>query len=106
MEYVTEFGTAIWFADMETVKVEGSAYELDSWAHRPGASWPCSVLAGLDSICVVFDRNGLVDIDVDEDEELSSDELSAWTSDVLEAARLPESHPAYLVTVGQFREGR
>lgn len=73
--------------------VRGSAYELLDWARRPGASWPCSTLALLDEITARFDARGdLVDLEGDTC-EVPSDELNAWTSDVLRDAGLHD-HPA------------
>lgn len=107
--YRTEFGTVTISADAVSIEADGT--QLWSWANRPGCSWPCSTLARLDSIKVGFDSNGLLDLTstdeggvVDsENDELTSDELSAWSSDVLDGI-VPENHPTYPVTVGQFKE--
>jgi hypothetical protein len=85
----------------DSVTVEASAYELYDWAHRPGASWPCSTLARLDSIRATFDRGGLVGIDHPGADDVPGDEFNAWTSDVLRDVLGP-GHPVWFVTVGQF----
>ena len=41
-----------------------SARETCQWAHRPGAAWPCSTIAG-DRIFVRVDSNGLCDFTKD-----------------------------------------
>ena len=74
--------------------VRGSAYELADWARRPGAVWPCSILARLDELTASFDARGdLVDLIGDDGHDIPADELNAWTSDVLRDAGLHE-HPA------------
>jgi hypothetical protein len=77
--------------------------QLRAWAARPGHLWPCSELAEVSYVFAAFDTNGLVDLLGDDSIELSGDELSAWSSDVIGAV-LPADHPCYLVTVGQFRD--
>lgn len=94
------YGEATIYPD--SVTLEASAYELTDWARRPGASWPCSALARLDSIRATFDSNGLVDVDHPGADDVPGDEFSAWSSDVLRDV-LPLDHPAWFVTVGQFR---
>lgn len=83
------------------VSIDATGAQLYAWAHRSGAAWPCSVLADLDEIHAHFDAHGLVDIDHPGVEDLPADEFNAWSSDVLLDA-LPQDHPAYFVTVGQF----
>jgi hypothetical protein len=70
-----------------TVKIVATQAELYDWAHRLDASWPCSALADTeDTLTVVFDRWGdLLDITGDS-EDLTSDELAAWSDDVREIA--------------------
>lgn len=84
------------------VEIRATHAELYAWAHRPGALWPCSDLAELEAIRVVFNRDGLLDLDSTPDFEGMADELNAWSSDVL-AGVLSEHHPAYPVAVGQFK---
>lgn len=107
----TEYGTVTSAADMEGVTIEATGAQLYAWANRPGCFWPCSELAPLDSIRVAFDSDGLLEIACQLDgkddaaEDLTSDELNAWSSDVLRGV-LSRDHPAWFVTVGQFaREG-
>lgn len=86
------------------VSVEADSAALHAWATRAGHEWPCSYLREIDSLRADFDSNGLLDIDHPGADDLPGDEFSAFTCDAI-AAVLPESHPAYLVTVGQFQEG-
>ncbi len=92
------------------VRIDANQSQLYDWAHRPGASWPCSTLDDLESISAAFDANGLVDLEQDPPYdyetgagEIMGDELNAWSSDVLRDV-LPKDHPAYYVTVGQFED--
>lgn len=73
------------------------------WAHRANASWPCSTIAGK-SLCASFDDNGLYNITINgrDTGEVDGHEFNAITSDFLRA-KLPEAHPLYFVTVGQFQ---
>lgn len=98
----TPYGTAVVGEDWCSVTAHSG--QLWNWAYRPGAHWPCSELVNLeaDSICAGFDTGGLVDL-TDDTEDLSGDELDAWTSDVLAIALTPD-HPCWLVCVGQFHE--
>jgi hypothetical protein len=87
-----EFGT-VSVHDSGAVQLYATRVMLWDWAHRSGAVWPCSVLAGLDEIRVDFDADGdLVDI-VGDSDDLMSDELSAWSTDVLDGCGFG-SHPA------------
>ncbi len=74
------------------------------WAHRAGASWPCSTIAGK-SLVAVFDKNGLIDIAINGCPafEIDGTEFNAITSDFLRT-KLPEAHPLHFITVGQFQE--
>ena len=100
----TPYGTATIGPDWASVKAH--AGQLHEWAWRPGAHWPFSELNSddVDSVQAGFDTNGLVELTIlpTEPENLMSNELSAWSSDVLEAAGLSEDHPCYFVCVGQF----
>lgn len=102
------------------VVVSATAEQLRDWARRPGASWPCSMLADIaigNELVAAFDSNGLYDLyvihadDPEDDgpctctEDLSNAELDAWSSDVLRDVIGPD-HPAWFVTVGQFEEKR
>lgn len=62
-----------------------SAKETQAWAHKPGASWPCSELAGR-SICAAVDQNGLCDFALDgQFADVDGNELSACIADHLPA---------------------
>jgi hypothetical protein len=92
--------------DPDSVKLWLSESDTYWWANRPGESWPGSTLEG-HRVFAEFDSNGLLDLTVDgeyleEGEDIDSNEFNAITSDFLEK-RLPKNHPAWLVTVGQFR---
>ena len=92
----TAFGTVL-FDDDGTCSITAGHSELRAWANRPGAKWPGSDLAVLESITATFTANGdLVDLDqspgpAELDEfgvDFSCDEFNAWSSDVLaEASR-------------------
>ena len=89
------------------VSLKVSATETYDWAHRPGAIWPVSQLSG-HRFAALFDANGLLDLTVDgrsDTGDVPADEFNAITSDFLRD-RLPVDHPAYPVTVGQFKTGR
>jgi hypothetical protein len=68
-----------------------SANDTYNWAHKAGASWPCSTLSD-HRLFVLVDNNGLCDYTVDGKEcpDLSGDELTACVSD-----HLPESLHAF-----------
>jgi|SRR5262252_3531930 len=87
----TKFGLVTCDAD-GAVSIAATAAELFDWSHRPMAAWPCSILATYDNgIRVDFDSNGdLVDITGESEyaEDLASDELNAWSTDVLEISGL------------------
>lgn len=93
----TEYGTVSYGADSDSVQVSATFPQLYQWAHRPNALWPCSDLVMLDSIRADFADNGdLVDLETVADGkagqwELTSDELSAWSSDVLRDAGLADN---------------
>lgn len=79
-----------------------SARDTYQWAHKPGASWPCSTLSGR-RFAVTFDRNGLVDLTVDgkyDVDDVDGHELAAICADLL-ATKLPATHPAYDFAVSQ-----
>lgn len=79
-----------------------SANDTYNWAHRSGSSWPCSQLSGR-RLMAQFDSNGLCDITIDgRNRDCDATEFNAITSDYL-ATRLPADHPAWFVTVGQFK---
>ena len=73
------------------------------WAHKPGAIWPCSKLAGK-RLFAEFNANGLVNYRVNGtcSIDIPSDEFNAITSDSLRL-KLPGEHPCYFVAVGQHQ---
>jgi hypothetical protein len=66
-----------------------SANDTYSWAHKPGASWPCSFLSGR-RVVAEFDRHGdLVDLSIDGgrgDQDCPCDEFDALVEDMLGSA--------------------
>jgi hypothetical protein len=97
----TTFGTVTRFPNGTTAIYGAGQFgpenQLHAWANQSGASWPCSVLAGLDDIAVSFDAAGdLLEISGDDRDgiaELPADELNAWASECLIRAGYP-NHPA------------
>jgi hypothetical protein len=80
-------------SDENDTQVYATRLMLWDWANRRNSEWPCSVLKYQDEVTVTFDSKGdLVDISPDV-EDLMSDELKAWSSDVLTMAGL-SGHPA------------
>lgn len=66
-----------------------SASDTETWATRPGASWPCSQLRGK-RVYAEFARNGdLVDLTIDGKSGVDVDvnEFNACTQDYLTARR-------------------
>ena len=91
------------------VTLWASADDTYSWAHKDGASWPCSTLSG-SRFCATFDTNGLLDLTVNgripcEHSDLNGHELSAICADLI-GDHIEPDHPVWFVTVGQFREAR
>ena len=90
--------------DHVTLSVSGNDTRM--WATRPHNEWPCSTLSGR-GFTAEFDFNGLLDLDMqesnNEEDDVDNHELTAICCDLLKN-RLPVSHPAYPVTVGQFLE--
>lgn len=89
--------------DYVTLRVSGNDTRM--WAMRPNNEWPCSTLSGK-GFTAQFDSNGLLDFNLQEsnkEDDIDGHELSAICCDLLKN-RLPDSHPAYLVAVGQFLE--
>jgi hypothetical protein len=59
------------------------AEDMDNWAHKAGANWPCSQLAGHELIIVV-DDNGLCDLTLDgKPVDIDGAELEACVRDHL-----------------------
>ena len=79
-----------------------SARDTHEWAHKSGASWPCSELSG-HRFVAEFDGGGLVDFSLDgRDADVSADELSAIVSDLATEAGLDPENVAWDVAVEQF----
>ena len=89
--------------DHVTLRV--SEHDTRIWVMQPPV-WPCSTLLGK-GFTAAFDSNGLLDFDLQgsnkESDDIDGHELSAMCCDLLKN-RLPVSHPAYDITVGQFLE--
>jgi hypothetical protein len=83
------------------VRIDATGDDAYRWATRPGEAWPCSTLDTLETFYLEFDECGLLDADLPDNRWIDPDELNAYVSDVLRPI-LPETHPAHLVTVGQF----
>ena len=82
-----------------------SGNDTRMWAMRPNNVWPCSTLSGK-GFTAEFDFNGLLDLSLipsTTTDDIDGNELSAICCDLLKN-RLPSSHPAYPVAVGQFLE--
>lgn len=73
----------------EGVTVHGSPLDGYRFATRPDAAWPGSVLRHLDKpFFFEFDKHGdLIDSNVDEEAELSANELTAFAEYTLTQAR-------------------
>ena len=71
----TDNGTRLWL----------SANDTYDWAHKSGASWPCSELSG-HRLYAEFDKdNNLIDITIDgKYKNCSIDEFNAITSDFMQ----------------------
>jgi hypothetical protein len=62
-----------------------SAQDTEDWARRPGASWPCSTLAG-HRLRIEVDSNGLCNLSVDgRYGDVDGHELDACVADHLPA---------------------
>ena len=88
-----------------TVKLWLSKSDTEAWATRPGMAWPCSSLRGK-RLFAEFDRTGLLDLTINGQRntdkfDINGHEFSAITSDYI-AVKLPETHPAFYGTVGQY----
>lgn len=81
-----QYGTTLWL----------SANDTHNWAHRSGACWPCSTLAG-HRLFASFAPNGdLVDMAIDGgrgNQDCPGDEFNAIVSDYL-TERFSTEHPA------------
>lgn len=71
------------------LEITGTPGELTAWARRPGAWWPCSTLMRSGGVVIAeLDASGdLVDL-VADDEDIASDELTAWLDDVRAEANI------------------
>lgn len=86
MAPLTAYGFVGVAAD-DKVRITGTRESIRRWSNRPGYSWPCSVLARLDSIVAELAPNGdLVDLHThphEFHEEIPGDELTAWVDSVI-----------------------
>lgn len=88
---VTPHGFKLWL----------SASDTYNWAHRAGASWPCSQLSD-SRLFVEYDSNGLLDLAIDgRMRDCDANELNAIVADHV-APKLAKDNAAYFVAVGQF----
>lgn len=88
----TPHGVTLWLSADDTYR----------WAHKSGASWPCSTLSGK-RLCASFDSKGLCVLTINgRDGDCDASEFNAITSDHL-AAKLSKTNPAYFVAVEQFQ---
>jgi hypothetical protein len=88
-----------------SVTLHASGNDTRMWALHPSHRWPCSTLSGK-GFTAEFDSDGLCDFSLKEGikkdiDSIDGHELSAICCDLLKN-RLPKSHPAYFVAVGQF----
>lgn len=66
------------------VKLWLSASDTYEWAHRPGASWPCSTLSGKRLFAEFDSRGDLVDMAINgRSTDCDANEFNAITSDYL-----------------------
>ena len=67
-----------------SVKIWLSANDTYNWAHKDGASWPCSQLSG-HMLFAEFDSNNLVDYSIDGKDGVDIDvcEFNAIMSDFM-----------------------
>lgn len=63
-----------------------AAHETYNWAHRAGASWPCSTTSNR-RLCVVVDTNGLCDLTVN---GRDNGNVDATEIDTIVADHLPD----------------
>ena len=73
----SDYGTQLWL----------SAKDTYNWAHKSGASWPCSVLSG-HRLYAQFDKgNDLIDVTIDGKSKdcpgIDINEFNAITSDFM-----------------------
>ncbi len=90
----TTFGTVTRAPGRTTITADGDT--LRDWARRGDFSWPCSQLARLDGVTVVFDSVGRPNRPLGKRRSAPTsacDELDAWSSEVLVRAGYP-NHPA------------
>ena len=61
-----------------------SANDTYDWAHRPGNSWPCSVLSGHRLRAEFDEEQNLMDLTIDgRSKDCSADEFNAIVSDFM-----------------------
>ena len=90
----------------DNVVIWASQRDTYNWAHRSGASWPCSTLSDKRFVAA-FDTDGLVEFTVNGSDsnlyEVDSAELSAICADLV-GTKIDSTHPCWFVVVGQFQE--
>ena len=87
-----------------TVKVWLSANDTYDWAHKSGASWPCSQLSGR-RVFAEFCGGDLVDVSFDGgrgEQDCDGTEFNACFADHI-ARRLPKDHPDFDILVTRFQ---
>ena len=79
-----------------------SANDTYNWAHKPGATWPCSTINGR-RVALFVDMTGLVEFTVNGRNGIDIDggELSAMMADFVRDV-LSQDHPAYAIAVDRF----
>lgn len=94
-----------WALDEDGADVWFVANRRGDWISEAFPTYELAQDELIDIAYAAFDTGGLVDLELrpDETQDLSGDELNAWTSDVLAIALTPD-HPCWLVCVGQFHE--
>ena len=86
------------------VQLWASANDTYDWARKPGAHWPCSMLANK-RVFAEFDCNGLLDYAINGKycDDFDVHEFNAMCADMI-GEKLPKDHPCHFVVVGQFND--
>jgi hypothetical protein len=84
------------------IKLWLSASDTYSWAHKEGATWPCSYFENK-RVFAEFDSMGLVDLTINgnypkEYEDIPTNELNALLNDYLKD-KVPKDHALYSIIV-------
>jgi len=78
------------------IKLIATGSDTANWARKPGAFWPCSVLATHNLIAEFAGKGDLVALEIDggrDDVDVPANEFNAFTSDCLRATGYGD-HPA------------